>query len=406
MGRWRIAIGVAVAVWIVLMVRLMIADVWDETNGLLFFADPTHTFGDLVTFTLTKSLGFWRPIPTLIAATVMHILPFDVSWRVLRGVNMVLLLGAVFFLIRTVDAWTGSNPARSFVLTIALLFSGSAVITAGWYANIFDATSLFLIALALFLMTRRQFVLAGIAIGAGFFCKETTALALAFLVPLVATRRVRLRDAAVVAIPAVALGLAYFVLRGRIIAFGSTGDVHGFDVQQYVPSALGFLESFWRETLKAGKPTVLGFCAMLFSLAALRKPVVIAAAVVFLAACTIIYWGMFAQYQDGLLVSHHDFAGRLYLVPVSLMITLLALERRTLALAILLVLIVSGGITTYRDHARFQRAYRRIYRIAKPVTIYFPEKPLHDPARGIEIGDLPNATFTLDARTGRLLPRR
>ena len=97
--RWRYATPAAVAVWIVLMVRLMIADVWDETNGMLYFSDPANSLGEIVRFVLTQSLGFWRPLPTLLAGAVMHFLPdFAVSWRVLRAINMALLVGAIAIL--------------------------------------------------------------------------------------------------------------------------------------------------------------------------------------------------------------------------------------------------------------------------------------------------------------------
>jgi len=90
-----------------------------------------------------------------------------------------------------------------------------------------------------------------------------------------------------------------------------------------------------------------------------------------------------------------------------LMLFLLALEHRTLVIAVLCVPIVFGGITTYRDHARFQRAYKRLYRVAressvKPLTIHYPTKPLDDTVRGIKIGDNTGAVYVLDAKTGRL----
>jgi len=388
------------------MLRLMIADVWDETNGMLFFSNPNHSLSNLIAFALTQSLGFWRPLPTVIVAAVLHFVPaFAVSWRLLRAINIVLLLAAAALLLQTIEAWSERDERRGFVTIAAFLFSGSAVITAGWYANIFDASAVLLIAIAFFLMTRNRFLLAGALLGVAFFCKESTALALVFFLPLIAAGKLRLRDAVMTAIPAVVLGLAYFALRGRIISFGSASDVHAFTPQYYLPSAMHFLESFWRQTMKAARPTILGLAWVLLSLAAFRKPRIIAAVIVFLLAATILYWGMFLDYQDGVVISHHNFAGRLFLIPLWLMITLLAAERRTLFLAILLVPILWGGVTTYRDHMRFQRSYRHIYRLA-PVMIYYPPKPLHDAVRRVEIGDLPNAKLALDPRTGQLQPRR
>src|SRR4051812_46154808 len=95
-SRARITIVTIVLIWIALMIKLMIADVWDETNGMLAFCDPGHTLGFNVHFVLTQSLGFWRPLPTLIAAVLLHFVrDFDVNWRLLRGIDIAMLLGAV-----------------------------------------------------------------------------------------------------------------------------------------------------------------------------------------------------------------------------------------------------------------------------------------------------------------------
>jgi hypothetical protein len=163
--------------------------------------------------------------------------------------------------------------------------------------------------------------------------------------------------------------------------------------------------------MKTDGPTVIGFSALLLSIAALRKPIVIGSLIVFLLAGTVIYWGMFLDYQGSMLISHRNFVGRLFLLPVWLTLTLLALERRTLVVIILLVPIMWGGITTYRDHARFQLAYRHIYEMArasprKPLIVHFPPKPLHDTVRGVEIGNFPNAALALDPFSGRLQQRR
>lgn len=411
-GAWRVATYAAVGIWIFLMLLLMIADVWDETNGMLFFSDPAHSFSEVAIFALTESLGFWRPLPTLVAATVLHAVQnFEISWRLLRALNILLLLFALMCLIRTIDAWSERNERRTFMVTVALLFSGSAVITAGWYANIFDASALALAALAFLMMTRGRFVTAGLILGIGFFCKEVTALALAFVVPLVAAGRLRIRDALRIALPAALLGLLYFALRGRIIPFGSARDTHSFLPEHYWPSALGYMEGFWRQTMKAAGPTFLGVGWLVISLAALRKPLLIAAVIVFLVAGTIVYWGMFVDYQSGTLMTHRNFVSRLYLLPVALMIVLLASERRTAALVLLLLPIVWGGFTTFRDHQRFQRTYRQIYQEArrasrKPLRVHYPEKPLHDTVRGVEIGDFPDAPLAIVPGNGHLQFRR
>jgi hypothetical protein len=404
--RWRIAMWAAVIVWAILAFRLMIADVWDETNGMLYFSDVSISLGTKLHFVLTQSLGFWRPLATLIAAVVLHAIPsFNVSWRVLRAIDMLMLIGALLLFLRAV----GPMPARRrFLFTVALLFSGSAIITAGWYANIFDATTLLLIALGLSLLTRGHDIAAGVIFGLAFYAKETAILSLPFLFILLVAGRISWRTAIRTAIPAVILGGVYFAIRSRIVPFGSSADVHQFTLKDFLPTLVNFCGSFWLQTMK--RRMLVGFAFLALSLGALRRPRVIAAAAAFLVGCAVIYWGMFIGFQNGELVQHQNFIGRLYLVPAALMLYLLMIEGREIVIAILLIPIIFGAAVTYRDHARFQRVYRRIYRTAseaklKPLKVHFPAKPLADKVRGIDIGDIPDAKVVIDSRRGRLVYR-
>jgi hypothetical protein len=384
----------------------MIADVWDETNGMLAFCDPAHSLGFNVHFVLTQSLGFWRPLPTLIAAVLLHFVrDFDVNWRILRGIDMAMLVGAVALFLRAIERSSERDERRDVVFTIALLFSGSAVITAGWYANIFDASALLMLALGTWLLSKERAIEAGVVFGVAFFCKETAALVFPFLLLLLAAGRINLRTAIRAGIPAAIFGAIYFAIRSRIVPFGSSADVHGFATNLFLPTLLNLCESFWRQTLKARD--YVGFAFLLLSLAVLKKPKLIAAAVVLIVASAVLYWGMIMPYQDGVLFSHLDFIGRLYLIPVALMLVMLAMERRTIAMCVLLLPILFGAFTTYRDHARLQRTYKRLYRTAltaktKPLLVDYTEKPLHDTTRNVEVCACPQAPVKIDERTGRL----
>ncbi len=407
--RWRLATRVAVAVWIVLMVRLMIADVWDETNGMLYFSHPERSLGEITKFVLTQSLGFWRPLPTLLAGWVLYFVPaLEVSWRVLRAVNIAFLLGALVMFGRAIEQWNGTFTQRErFVCTVAALFSGSAIITAGWYAIIFDASALFIVAWGLALLAGGRSLTAGILFGVAFFCKESAALTLPFLVVLLAARRITWRDALRAGLPALALGLVYFAIRSRIIPFGSAADVHTFEWKYLAPTITSLAQTFWYQTLKVGPWVAIGIVFTLLALGVLRRPLVIAAMVAFLGATVVVYWGMFAIPQTEL-IDARNFVGRLYLAPVMFFLFLLALERKTMAIAVLLLPIVFGAALTYRDHARFQRMYKRIYRTAGDASsqtillVHYPAKPLTDTFRGIRIGDFPNAPVIVNTKTGRL----
>jgi hypothetical protein len=406
---------VAVVVWLILAFRLTIADVWDETNGMLFFGAGGMSLGEKIWFALTQPLGFWRPLPTLLAAVVLHAVPdVDYSWRIMRGLNAAMLLGTLATFVAllrggfpTDDGTSDSGPGE-LAFTVAFLFSGSAFITVGWYANVFDAAALLFVAIGLLLLFRGRDLAAGVVIGVAFFCKETAILALPFLLLLFAAGRITLRQALRAAIPATLAGAVYFAVRATIVPFGSEADVHGFAAHELWPTIVNFGESFWRQTMKGSGPGVAGFLLLIFGLASLRRPRLIVATLPFFAAACLIYWGMFSEWQNGVLIHHLNFVGRLYLVPVALMLLILAMERRTIAIAVLCIPILYGAFTTWRDHLRFQETYVRVYRLAstsaEPITVHYPPKPLHDEVRGVRIGDHPGADFYIDAKTGEVLP--
>lgn len=399
---WERATQFVVVLWVVCCLRLLIADVWDETNGMLAFSGAAMTLGQKLVFVLTEPLGFWRPLPTLVDATVLHFVRgYDLSWRLLRVFNMALLVAALMVFQRTLDL----IGYRRFVFSVAFLFSGSAVITAGWYVNVFDAWVILILAVALALLFRGFDLQAGLLIGVAFFCKESAALAIPFLIVLYAAGRITRHQALRTGLPALILGLGYFGLRSLFVQFGGEGDIHRFDLHLFLPSLINLGESFWEQTLK--QPSMIGFLWLALSLAALRKPRLIGASVLLLFSTAVVYWGMFSEYQNGILIHHLDFVGRLYLVPVSLMLFLLALERRTAVMALLLIPILYGGYLTWQDHARFQRTYKGIYqaseRIAeKPVFVYYPPKTLSDNVRGIRIGDFKDAAIRVEPRSGEL----
>ena len=409
MTRWRRATYAIVVLWIAAMARLFIADVWDESNALAVFGDAHQSAVQLVVTILKTPLPFWRPIPTILAALTIHLLPPDAAWPFLRIVNMLMIFAALALMIRAVSAWAGRDDRRDFFFVFATLFSAGAIIVAGWFANIFDASVLLLIAWGLFLITRRWFLEAGFVFGVAFFFKETAAMVLPLLLLLIAIGRLKLMEAIKIAIPAIAVGILYFDLRSLVVPFGSAADTHQFQISMLLPTAKGFIESYWRETLW-GAPNVIGYIVFLASAAAMRTWRARAAFVAFVACAIVIYLSMFATYQGHDLLHHLMFIGRLYFIPVTLTLFVFALDRRWWAMAILAVPLLAGAIGTYTRYERFQRSYRNLYRYAatatKPVRIDYAMKPLHDPRRGIEIGDFPDAPARLDPVNGLLVKQR
>jgi len=402
--RVRKATIAVVIVWLLALARLFIADVWDETNGLVVFHVPGQTVLDIVKVILKTPLPFWRPIPTIFAALIIHWTPPEVAWRLLRALNIALILGALALLIRTLLAWNGRDDRRDALLTLTMLCSGGAVIVAGWYANLFDAFVMLFIAIGFWLIQRGRFIAAGLVFGGAFFFKETVALALPLLLLLTAIDRIRLKDAIKTAIPTVLLGALYFALRSLVVPFGSAADTHQFHLSKLAPTAIAFTNTFWTESNWGPGWTILGFVWFAFSVAAMRGWRARLAFLAFVLACVVMYLEMFGWQKE--LINHLMFAGRLYYIPVTLTLFVLTLDRRWWALPVLAIPLLIGAVQTYTHYERFQRSYRNIYRhTAKPVRIYYPPKPLHDPRRGIEIGDLPDARVKIDPVNGKLVRR-
>jgi len=411
---WRWASYGVVLLWIAAMSRLFVADVWDETTALVIFGDAHQSAGPLVSMILRTPMPFWRPIPTIFTALTIHILPFGAAWPLLRIVNMLMILGAVVLLLRALDNWAGRDVRRDFFLVFATLFSAGAIIVGGWFPNIFDASVLLLAACGVVRITRGWFMEAGFVFGVAFFCKESAAMTVPLLLLLVAIGRMKVRDALRVAIPALAIGVVYFVLRGLVVPLGSAADTHQFKLDMIIPTTTGLLESYWRETLWVW-PGIIGYAIFAFSLAAMRGWRARAAFAIYIGCAIGIYLSMFTVYQGQELarylmaVPHLTFVPRLYFVPVTLTLFVFSVDKRWWAVAILAVPLLIGAAGVYSRYQRFQRNYRDLYRFAshepKPVRIDYINKPLHDSRRGIDIGNFPDAPLRLDPRTGRVVRR-
>ena len=402
----RTAKWILVAVWIVALAPLFVADVYDETNGLILLGNPSVTTSAIVALTLKTA----RPVPTLFAGLIIHALPPEVAWRLLRVVNIALLLAALALLLRALREWVGRDARLEALFTWTYLFSGGAIIVATWYANIFDATVMFLIAAGMLLIARQHFVAAGIVFGAAFFCKETAAMVFPLLLLLMAIGRLRLRDAVRVAAPALAIGALYFAFRGLVVPLGSAADTHQFHLRRLAGTAIGLIDTFWTESMWGEGPAIIGFIWFAVSMVALRGWRARLAFTAFTGCAIVIYMEMFDIWQGHTVMHYLMFVGRLYFIPVVLTLFVFALDNRWWAMAILALPLAYGAVTTYVRYQRFQRSYRSIYRYAshapvKPVRIYYPMKSLDDARRGVQIGDLPDARLQIDTATGKLVPR-
>jgi hypothetical protein len=389
----------------------MITDVWDETNGLAWLHNPQQSLLEKFTSIWTPPVAFFRPLPTLFAATVIHVTHDDaIAWRVLRAANMVVMLSTVFLLQRIRQTWGGPSSLRALLLTVLVLYSGSACIVAGWYTNCFDVWALFFLIAGVACLTVHRPWWTGVLFALAMFCKETAVLIFPFLFVLYSTQRVTRMEASLATLPALLGVVCYFSLRRLLIDFGSAHDIHSLQVADVLPTFVNFTESFWRQTMKLSGPPISGFVWLGVSILTLCRWRARIGLVLFLAAVVPVYLGMFTIMPQEKLIHYWNFIGRLYLIPGVLALLFLVLEGRLWGIVLLLIPILSGAWVTYRDHLRFQQSYQQMHTLAassneRPLLIYTEESLPNDPIRDIRFGQFPEAQWELDCWNGTLHQR-
>jgi len=151
---FKLYLSIAIGLWLVGMSFLLITDVWDESNILMGFEQMRNQFGYSHTLAMiwTQELGgIYRPIPLSIGLIVSQALKnYYLTWLALRLLNVAFLLGSLFFLVKSVRVSVGENLFRDAGIILLFLCSGSIIISASWFANIFDASVLFFLAFGLY----------------------------------------------------------------------------------------------------------------------------------------------------------------------------------------------------------------------------------------------------------------
>ncbi len=386
----------------------MIADVLDETNGLLLFRYSSEPFLQSVFhYWFNPVYGVYRPLVITVAVFIARWSPsYDWAWHLLRWVNISLLLGSLAFFCSIIRR--RSDDKLIMLMFVALfLFSGAAFITAGWGACMFDAAVLFLIGAGFFMLEKKNYIIAGALMGMGFFCKETALLAVPLLIIWKVNGFVERREFVISVAVTACFGLAYFTARQASIPLGSQQDLHGFSAGSFIPTAAAWFESFWFQNLSRKGAEITGFFFTLFSLFCLKKTGNIVGVTIMMFLCVILYWGML-EYRGESVIHAAAFAGRLYLIPVTFFIVLLALRGKRYLMLILMIPILWGAYETYSGYGKYQKVYQNIYQLAEkhddgPLKVHFPRFPLEDKRRNLLIGKYPNAGWYLDAESGRLI---
>ncbi len=414
--RCKLALAAIGAVWLIMISGLMVADVWDETDALLLLAqEPVASMNFfeamLAAWLHNLPIGFYRPVGGGLALGLGKLTGGSLLW--LRYLNALLVLCSAGLLARALVSRYGADTGRAIAFFAILLFSSSSLITATWFANIFDATCLFFLALALRCYVAGRLAACGVSAALAVFCKESAALALPLFVWLLweDLRGSDLRDRKArigLAIFTAGVAAIYWQLRHSLIPIGSEVDIHGFDIDIFAASYASFIAGFPTQSSSFAQGDMIfraGMAATVALVVLTRNlgPKVTLLAI--LGLCGPVYWGMFG-YQDGNIMSYHNFVGRLYLIPFALSLFVMFAAASRPAILLLALFSVWGMGTTWRQHLVFQQTYAEIYRLAESaeggLVVHYPEKPLEDFRRNLSIGDFPDAAVRIAPRAGGL----
>lgn len=399
---------IVIVAWLLSLQFIMIIDVWDETHFLVYFYTQDNTLWEWLTQIWTQPIGnLYRPIPFSFASIILEPQTFTPqAWQLLRAANVLLLIGSLLAFLYVF--WRWQVKAILFpIFSILFLFSGSSFISATWFANIFDVSSLFLFSCGLLLLSHQLFIIAGILMGLSFFCKEISLLFIVFLIILFFNKKLDLNALLKVGAPILILGGGYWILRLNIADYSTQHDIYNFSWVIYSKSLFGFIESFWRQTMQYTLSHSIGFISVGLSILAFKTYLNRILFIGFMLLTGLIYWSMFDVYQYEMIHYLH-FIGRLYLIPVTLFLIALVLWARPIVLILLAIPILWGGWQTYAAHQQFQTVFHQIEQLSQHhqarLLIHFPnQNQINDPIRGIYIGDYPQALYKIDAKQGKLV---
>ncbi len=361
----RLAAGLVAVVYLAVVASAMVTDVWDEGRALnLVFG---HSVVELVTTNWQQRAAggvvLFRPLPfLLVTAVAKGVGDFELSWRLLRALNGLLLVATTWLLVDVRRRLCGPDPLRDLLLAAGVLWSGGAVIAGGWFATIFDVATLLAIVCGLAALARGRGLTAGAAFGAAFFCKEIAILALPLVAALRWAGRTPRRASDQALVVAGSAALVYGVLRLLVVAPGSAADVRSWSLAGTAKAFWQLPETIWWQVADPPLPGI-GLLATALVLATVR-PLRLSAGAGAVCATAAVVYGEMVHVQASPLLDADNFIGRLHLVPAALLLLLVAVGGRRVVLAALVVPLVWGAGLTLDRHLRFQRAYLRVYELA------------------------------------------
>jgi len=392
-----------VLIWIGVVAALMVTDLWDESRGLVL-ADRLDFVELIRTTTVQESTGegvLFRPLPFVVfAAVAKSLTSFELVWRAMRVVCAACVVASVLLLGNAIQRLGRRDGVLQLTVDVALLWSGAAIITASWFANLFDAMALLGVAVGIALLSRRAGLSAGLAIGAGVFCKEIALIALPVVAALGWAHVVPKREAGRALLAAGASVTFYLILRALIVPPGSMSDVHQLTAGGFLTALARLPETLWWQVADVpvrGVGTVLAVVGFM----TLGSWGVRAGAVAVWVTSSLMY-GTLIHLGPSPLLSPDNFIGRLYLVPWAMLVLLIAVGGRRWVLLLALAPLTWGAWVTVDRHLRFQSVYVEVYTAAMTtaetpmrVDCRLYAEPFHHRLRGVEFGRFEDAAWVL-----------
>lgn len=400
-----------VPVWLLLISYLMIADVWDESNALLLLSTDiidSASYGEVIRIFWSHKipLDIYRPVAS--SSVIILAKLFSGDFVAIRYSVSAVLIAAIF-IFSEVLRHLKVDEKRVCLFFIVVLFSSASLISGTWFANIFDVFCLFFLAVTAYFFVTNRLILCLLFTLSAAFSKEIYVLIIPLLFFITLRFSIPFRRFGYFLTGFILISVLYWSIRSTLIPFGSGEDIHGFNLTGAFASHISFLAGFVFQSSKFelwDSVFISGILGLVIIIASMRSQVTRVSAIFLLFLSMLAYWGMFG-FQADEVITAHNFIGRLYLVPFSLIIFLMASDSDLRAvIAIMLLSFLSLGYTFY-DHRNFQKTYLEIYELAiksdSELKIFYKEKNLSDWIRKIEIGNYPNSEFRIDFKKGGLV---
>ncbi len=353
------AVLVGVLVWIMLVLGVWIAPVWDE-QGMLNSIQQKHSLYQLLQWIWLESRPY-RPFSNTLSYPILYgIQDKALAWQVMRGINTLVLLLATVVYFSFLQQQRRLSPSHKTIIIFVLLFSPAMLMVASWGPNLFDAWSYLFIAIGLWSLGRNKYVIATLCFSLSFFCKEISILIFPFLLYWWLNGKIKVRPYIAINIALLLAFTLYMLLRSRVIELGGSTDIHSFDVSKLHHAFYLYVSTMWQQSI-ASIP-YLGWCITGIMFWQLRTswPALLGGALLIIASA-VLYQNML-HLGTAPIIAHTVFQPRLYLIPGVLLLVIILLHSRSLWIPLLLLipLQISGLIWHFMYYHQFQTAYKHI----------------------------------------------